>query len=191
MRMNRQMFLFLTLATLLSLVVWDYFFVTANTVQPVQPTVRSNKSIFEVKNEPVEMERRPKFAESGDDLFYTQAEQVKQVLPTATSTPKQNAAQMRKVRTLQTEVVQTPPAPTVVAASTPSSSPNFPYLTFGQYSTEDKRYLLLAKNSQTVAVQAGDILDGSWKLLSINQSIASFQHIPSGQTLQLVIAKLP
>lgn len=192
MTLDRRTLLVSILLALCAFVAWDYFFAKSKSLQTVLPAKTSGKAIPQTSLEKQVLERRPKFAEVGEDLFYNAADKPKQPLEVATTKPKQHTFPVRKVDSAKASTVQTAPTPVVTTnIPQPVVTPSLGYVSFGQYRNEDKRYLLMGKNAQTTAVQIGDVLDGTWKLISLSQSIASFQHLPTGQTSQLTVAPLP
>jgi hypothetical protein len=192
MTLNRRTILVLTLIALCAFVVWDYFFSKSSPFQTVLPAKDRIATVSATLLEKQELLRRPKFTETGDDLFYTLSDKPKIAAEATALKPKQNAVQVRKADLAAPTPIQTTSTAAVTAnIAPPVVTPNLGYVAFGQYSNESKRYLLLARNTQTTAVQVGDVLESAWKLVSLNQNIASFQHIPTGLTSQLNIAPLP
>jgi hypothetical protein len=196
MRINRALSLSLLLLATIAFIAWDSLVANRTPIEVIQPS-RSAERLVPAREESKNTnERRGTLGETGEDLFFTPvARQVVAKTP-ATNQSTQSASQVRKLESSQPKgssaAMQTPPTlvPTIVPTLT-NSPLAFPYTSFGQYMSQEKRFLLLSKQSSTAVVQVGEVLENTWKLVSLAQNQAAFQHITTGQVSQISVPQLP
>ncbi|MES2130512.1 MAG: hypothetical protein V4463_24835 [Pseudomonadota bacterium] len=74
-------------------------------------------------------------------------------------------------------IVETPPPP--------PGPPSLPYQYVGSLNDEGKQVIYLGRGEQALIAHVGDVLDGTYKVLTIDARQIQFEHIPTGQKQSL------
>lgn len=71
------------------------------------------------------------------------------------------------------------------AAAEPAPPPSLPFRYVGRYTEGESMMVFLSANDRSFLSKAGDVLDGAFKLESIDDKQILFTHLPSNQSLTL------
>lgn len=89
-------------------------------------------------------------------------------------------------------VVATPPAaaPVLVVAEAPAvPPPQPPWRVVGKQWADEQWQVFLLRDSQSLVVQQGQVLEGIWRVDRIEPPTMTLTHVPSGQQHQLSIGE--
>ena len=75
------------------------------------------------------------------------------------------------------------PVPT--PAAEPAPPPSLPFRYLGRYTEGESIVLFLATNDRSLMAKAGDVIDGVFKVESIDDRQILFTHLPTNQSLAL------
>jgi hypothetical protein len=184
-------------ASALVALVGEQLWPTKAKIEVIQPTKVNLQQKNSAQPEKKEL-KRPTFVEDGEDLFALPANSSlkvnapKVIEKNSLGSARTSTAQIRAIDTKAALVASAAVLATNVAASRPiAPPPALGYTAFGQYTNADKKYLLLTKDGRTVATQVGEVLDGTWKLLTLAKSLSTWQHISTAQIINLPVPPLP
>lgn len=78
-----------------------------------------------------------------------------------------------------------PPPPAPYAPPPPPEAPPLPYSYVGRWQEGGETTFYLARGALPVSVRAGQVLDGVWKLDTVDRSALNFVYLPLNQTRSL------
>lgn len=90
--------------------------------------------------------------------------------------PPPPVAVVKPVQSLAVAEVVTPPA----------GPPALPFQFVGQMNDSQERVVYLARGEQAMIARAGEVLEGTYKVLEITALQIEFEHLPTGQKQALV-----
>lgn len=79
-----------------------------------------------------------------------------------------------------------PPEPTIVPEPPPQAPP-LPFHFLGRYLDEGRHVVFVLFNERTLAVRAGDVVDGLYRVQAIDGAVMSIVYLPLKQTQTLEI----
>lgn len=83
------------------------------------------------------------------------------------------------------------PQPVDAAPAGPPPAPPFPYTLIGRLEDGPLTQALLSSPRRTLGVKANDVIDGQWRVNSVDAAGLTLTWLPSGQTLILTLAARP
>lgn len=83
------------------------------------------------------------------------------------------------------KVVATQPVVPVILA--PEGPPRLPFQFMGRLNDGDDQVIYLAHGDQALVARKGDVLEGTYKVLSLGTSQIEFEHMPTGQKQALSV----
>jgi hypothetical protein len=78
-----------------------------------------------------------------------------------------------------------PPPPTPYVAPPPPQAPALPYSYMGRWQEAGQTTYYLTRGNTPVSVQAGQVLDGAWRLEPVANGMLNFTYLPLNQTRSL------